>query len=199
MINIFSHSLLEHYIAVLKRANTASHFRWALERISNIVAVLSTSNLPFADEVDKSTELGQDFSNRSKDLIVFAVSPSGLVLSNEFSKILPKAKLGYVSYDKDPNGSLIETLCVLPKNLKDNFAFVVDFDLSDGQAICNSIARLEIEEVNDIAVVTIFASAEGIEKIRSEYPNVSLNTCYLIDEDEDNHLVINFYEMFNRY
>lgn len=177
MINVLTHSLLEHYLTVLRTKPTLAHFRFALGKICRLVSVLATSNLPLEEFPNPEVE-DNPFLKYTEETFLLPIVPFGLPLEEEFRKVLPNSRTGFIAYENTEN-ICEETLCYLPKDIKNSRTYILDFSISTGKTISSAISRLQFEEVAKISVVAIFATTEGIEKIRTEFPDIPITICSL--------------------
>lgn len=197
MINVLTHSLLEHYITVLRAKPTLSHFRFALGKVCQLVSVLATSNLPL-EETPNPRDENTPLLKYTEGTFLLAIVPSGLPLEEAFRNVLPNCRTGFIAYENTPN-TFEEVLCYLPEDIKNSRAYILDFGISTGKTISSAISRLKFEEVSQISVVTIFATPEGIENIRAEFPDIPITICSLenIDNSERNPDVSDFFVNYN--
>ncbi len=182
MINILTHPFLEHYLTILRTKPSLSHFRFSLGKISHIVSVLATADLP-VEEIHNLEDESRTYSKYTEKTFLLPIVPSGLPLEEAFRGILPNSQIGFVAYTSNADGTYDESICFLPENIKDSRTFILDFGISSGGTISSVISRLQFEEVSLISVVAIFATAEGIEKIHSEFPDVPITICSLESVD----------------
>ncbi|MCX7880187.1 MAG: hypothetical protein N2517_05955 [Ignavibacteria bacterium] len=189
MIVSLKHPLLDYYLLNLKHSNNSYNHHWLLEQISNIVSILVTKDMnlcePFPNDLPQA-------GMRLNEVLVFSVFPSGLTIANKFICLFPNSKIGYIGYQANKNGGkeLEETVCLIPDNVEGLKTFLVDYSILSGETIRNAIARLQFEYVEEISVVTLFATFEGLENIRSEFPTASIYLCSV--EEEHNIPKIDF-------
>lgn len=197
MINVLTHSLLEHYLTILRTKPTLPHFRFALGKVCQLVSVLATSNLPL-DEFPNPKDENNPFLKYTEESFLLTIVPSGLPLEEAFRKVLPNSRTGFIAYENIGNISK-EILCYLPKDIKNSRAYVLDFGISTGKTISSAISRLKFEEVSQISVVTIFATPEGIENIHTEFPDIPITICSLenIDDGKRNSDITDFFVSYN--
>ncbi len=185
MIYILEHSLLEHFLTLIKTNPTASHFRSAISKVSQIVATLTTKELELEEYYDADENfIGYKFSST---ILLFAVFPTGLTLLQAFTNILPNYLTGFVSYEQVRNleDGIVEKFCILPEKDKDaKKVFVLDFAINTGNTIKNAVSRILLENFTDISVISIFSTTDGIENIRTEFPNLPIYVCSLENKED---------------
>lgn len=197
MIFILEHSLLEHYLTIVRKQPSSSHFRYCWKKISEIVSVLVTKDLQLQETFDENGNfLGYKFTDT---MAVVSIFPSGIQLAKAFVGSIPNAKIGYLSYSFGAKKEEIpeETLCLLPEDLTNSKVLICDAIIKTGNTIKNAISRLQIENVSEISIVSVFATTEGIENIRTEFPTIPIFICSLESKDEMED--ISFLELYLRY
>ncbi len=184
MIYILEHSLLEHFLTLIKTNHTPSHFRLAVAKVSQIAATLATKELELEEYYDTDGNfVGYKFSST---ILFFTVFPTGLPLLQAFSNILPNYLTGFVSYgqDRSQEGGVVEKFCLLPEKKEASKVFVLDFAINSGNTIKNAVSRILLENFTDITVVSIFSTTDGIENIRTEFPNLPIYVCSLENKED---------------
>lgn len=184
MIYILEHSLLEHYLTIVKNEPSHSHFKYAWSKISSLVAMLVTKDLHLSETFD---EKGKFIGYKSMDQYsIVSIFPTGVSLAQAISSLLPNSVIGYVGHstttDLYKGGD--EGLYILPENLSSRKAFICDAMIRTGKSMRNAISRLQIENVTDIKLVTVFATTNGIENLRAEFPEFPIYVCSLESTEE---------------
>lgn len=181
MINILEHSLLEHFLTVIKNQPTHSHFRYGWKKISDIIATLVTKDFELQEEFDAGGNfLGYRFADR---YTIVAIFPYGIRLAQSFANLLPNNSIGYLGYSFT-SGKIEESLCILPEEISSTKVLICDAVVKSGETVKNAIARLQLENISDVKVVTVFATTDGIANIRAEFPQVPIYVNSLESADE---------------
>lgn len=197
MIFILEHSLLEHYLTIVKNQPSSSHFRYCWKKISEIIAILVSKDFQLQETFDEEGNFqGYKFNDR---ITVVSIFPSGIQLAKAFAEHIPNANIGYLSYSPDceKQDNPEENLCILPDDMSNSKVFICDSIIETGRTAKNAIARLQIENVSEINFVSVFATTEGIENIRAEFPNVPIYVCSL--ENQEDLEKVAFLELYLRY
>jgi len=184
MIFIIEHPLLEHYLTIVKNNPTKSHFHYALKKISLLASNFVTKELELEQHFDEQGNfLGYKFSSK---ILLFTVFPYGLSLLQAFSNILPNHHTAFAGYEFDEKiqDKVIEKFCLLPEFPDIDRVFILDFAVFRGETIKNAISRVQIEDYSNISVVTLFATTDGIENIRSVFPDIPIFVCSLESKDD---------------
>jgi uracil phosphoribosyltransferase len=189
MIYIIEHPLLEHFLTVVKNNPTKSHFHYALKKISLLASNFVTKELELEELFDEGGNfIGYKFSS---DVLLFSVFPYGFTLLQAFSNILPHYHTGFVGYELDERNQneVYEKFCILPESTDINRVFILDFAIFRGETIKNAISRVQIENFTNISVVTIFATTDGIENVRSVFPDIPIFVCSLESKEDLSRLL----------
>ncbi len=184
MIYILEHSLLEHFLTIIKNQPSHTHFKYAWSKISSLVAMLVTKDLQLSETFDDSGEfVGYKFTDQFSIVSIF---PTGVRMAQALGDLLPNSIIGYVGHsattDLFKGGD--EGLYILPENLSSRKAIICDAMIKTGQSMRNAISRLQIENVIDIKLVTVFATTNGIENLRAEFPEFPIYVCSLESTEE---------------
>jgi uracil phosphoribosyltransferase len=196
MIYILEHSLLEHFLTVIKNQPTPSHFRYCWSKISEIVASLVSKDFPLEETFDEDGNfLGYKYTDTCSFVSIF---PYGVRLAQAFANLVPNSSLGFIGYafEGGKKEKLEETLCILPENVSNTKVLICSAAVNSGLTVKNAISRLQIENVAEVKIVTIFARTEGIENIRAEFPEVPIYVCSLEGSEEMEKL--SFLELYLR-
>lgn len=179
MLNIIEHPLLAHYVNKLEECHNSSKFRLTLSRIASIIATLSTFNFQLK-------EVGANDGTKryifEKKTLVVTIVPTGIFLLSPLLEVIPKAKMGYISYGRKSFRSegLEETICLLPESVADSTIIIVDYGIITGKTMLIVIPRLVLEGITNFFIVTVFTTPEGIENVISEFLNVFISIPALI-------------------
>ncbi|MGC8957194.1 MAG: uracil phosphoribosyltransferase [Candidatus Kapaibacteriota bacterium] len=196
MIFILEHSILEHFLTVVKNFPSHSGFRFAWEKISKIVAMLVAKDFELQESFDEAGNfLGYSLVDKYSVVSVF---PYGIRLTQSFLNLLPNSSVGYLGYSKK-NGIFEESLCLLPEEIANSKVLICDAIIKTGETINHAISRLQLENVLDIKVVSIFSTTNGIENIRAEFPDIPIYVCSInsLEEIENLSFLENLLHYYN--
>jgi uracil phosphoribosyltransferase len=192
MITILQHPLIENDIRILRDANTGTEqFRNAIFRIGLHLAIESTKNLNVT-EVDVQTPL--EITSGIKidgKLIIIPVLRAGLALVNSFQQIYPECVLGYIGLRRNEETFAAEEYYYnMPPVNTDDKVIVLEIMLATGGSTCSALSKLQLEGISNITVVSVISAPEGIEKIRTEFPNVRIFSAVLDRELNDKKYIL---------
>lgn len=196
MLNILEHPLLSHYLTKLEVSDTPNKFRYTLAKIASFIAPLATSNLPITEIKLSDKECG--YAYQIKTLLV-AIVPTGIFLLTPLLEIIPDAKVGYLSYGKKSHRSeeLEESMCFLPDSISEFKTIIVDYGIITGKTIRMALSRLILEGITDYSIISVFATPNGIENIRAEFPNVPITIAKLFSDEVLDKFTSNDFFQYN--
>ena len=185
---ICNHPILQHNLATLRNKNSSPEaFRNALGRIFQIVFYEATKNIVLEEvcvETPVTTTKCMKYS--SKSTIIFSpILRAGLSLADEAVKIIPQAVVSHLGMYRDEK--TLEPVWYYNKSYDINFnpdtstIFLLDPMLATGNtliAAINNYLSLKVPQQN-IHVVSIISSPQGIEKLQKEFQDVKIYTAAL--------------------
>lgn len=182
MLNVLTHPLLNYYLTELEKCKTPKKFRYTLEKIASIIVPLATSNFPVVENLMPNGL--KKFTYEGETLVV-AIAPTGIFLYTSLLDIIPDAKIGYLSYRHKSHrtSELEETMCFLPDSIFGSKTIIVDYAIFTGKTMRMALSRLNLEGIDDLSIISVFATPDGIENIRSEFPNVPITIAQLVMGD----------------
>ena len=173
---LVAHPLIKRDVTILRNKNTDSEtFRAALQRVSNILAAEISREFSLTKiEVETPLEKAEG-SKLTNEVILVPVLRAGLGMVNGFLQIIPEAKVGHIGLQRDEETlKPIEYYYKVPKHLE--FAEVVMLDpmLATGGSASEALKYLKKRGASKLVFACLVASPEGIEKIKSEHPDVKI-------------------------
>lgn len=173
---LVAHPLIKRDVTILRNKNTDSEtFRAALQRVSNILAAEISREFSLT-KIEVETPLEKtEGSKLTNEVILVPVLRAGLGMVNGFLQIIPEAKVGHIGLQRDEETlKPIEYYYKVPKHLE--FAEVVMLDpmLATGGSASEALKYLKKRGASKLVFACLVASPEGIEKIKSEHPDVKI-------------------------
>ena len=115
-VNIINHSLVEHYLTILRDQNTKpDQFRNAANKISMLLIAEATKNISTIDKKIKTPLASYIGSEVAKESVAVPVLRAGLGLLEGVEKMLPSLSIGYIGVERNEETSKPEDyFCKLP-------------------------------------------------------------------------------------
>ncbi|MBK7497691.1 MAG: uracil phosphoribosyltransferase [Ignavibacteriales bacterium] len=173
---LIEHPIVKRDVTILRDKNTDSeNFRAALQRVSNILAVeLSKEFKLTKTEVETPLETTQG-AKLTHDVILVPVLRAGLGMVNGFLQIIPEAKVGHIGLQRDEETlKPVEYYYKVPKHLESAEVVMLDPMLATGGSASEALKYLKNRGASKLAFACLVAAPEGIEKIKTEHPDVKI-------------------------
>ena len=173
---LIEHPIIKRDVTILRDINTDSEtFRAALQRVSNILAVELSKEFRLTEtEVETPLEKTKG-AKLTHDVILVPVLRAGLGMVNGFLQIIPEAKVGHIGLQRDEETlKPIEYYYKVPKHLETAEVVMLDPMLATGGSATEALKYLKKRGATKLVFACLVASPEGIEKIKSEHPDVKI-------------------------
>ncbi len=188
-LTIVQHPLARHHLTVLRtRATDSPSFRQAAKRLSHLLVIEATSDLPLREhEVETPLESSTGHT-LDKPIVLVAVLRAGLGLLDGALEMLPDAAVGYAGVQRDEETAQ-------PMEYYANFppmagarVLVLEPMLATGGSLDWAIGKVKAKGATDITAVCVVAAPVGVERIETKHPDVRIVAASL-----DRDLNHNFY------
>ena len=173
---LIQHPVIKRDVTILRDKNTDSEtFRAALQRVSNILAVELSKEFRLTEtEVETPLEKTQG-AKLAHDIILVPVLRAGLGMVNGFLQIIPEAKVGHIGLQRDEETlKPIEYYYKVPKHLETAEVVMLDPMLATGGSASEALKYLKKRGATKLVFACLVAAPEGIDKIKSEHPDVKI-------------------------
>jgi len=173
---LIEHPIVKRDVTILRDKNTDSEtFRAALQRVSNILAVELSKEFRLTEtEVETPLEKTQG-AKLTHDIILVPVLRAGLGMVNGFLQIIPEAKVGHIGLQRDEETlKPVEYYYKVPKHLESAEVVMLDPMLATGGSASEALKYLKKRGATKLVFACLVAAPEGIDKIKSEHPDVKI-------------------------
>ena len=170
------HPLIDHHLCTVRDKTTSpSHFRAAVNRLSVLIGVYATEDLA-VDPVTIQTPLAEaDCRQVTRCIALVPILRAGLGMVDPLLNLLPDAAVWHLGlFRNEETAEPVEYYDKLPNMGPPNTALVLDPMLATGGSIDLVVRRLMKWGVEEICVLSIVASKDGVERVRRDFPNVKL-------------------------
>lgn len=181
MITVLKHPLVLHELTNIRNIETNTElFRNATFRIGLHLAIESLQTLN-TEKVNVVTPNEMtDGDKITGKVIIVPVLRAGLGLVNAFQTVYPDCVLGYIGLRRNEETFTAEEYYYsMPVINPEDKIIILEIMLATGGSTCSALSRLQLEGATDMTVVSIISAPEGIEKLRTEFPNVKIITAAL--------------------
>ncbi len=190
--HLINHPLVKRDITVLRDVKTEPEiFRAAVKRISNILAVEISKDLPLTKfEVQTPLENTTGYK-LSHEIVLVPVLRAGLGMVSGFLEIIPEAKVGHIGLQRDETTlKPMEYYYKTPKNIDSAKVLLIDPMLATGGSGAEAINYLKKRGVNNLIFACLVAAPEGIYKLKTLHPDVQIYGAALDRELNDKGYIL---------
>ena len=111
----------------------------------------------------------------NKHPVVVAILRAGNGMLTGVIEALPLARVGHIGIYRDRDlDSTVEYFLRLPEDIQGDSVLLLDPIIATGDTVCASVSRLRKFGVGDIRVLTIMASKNGLQKLKTTDESVSV-------------------------
>jgi uracil phosphoribosyltransferase len=174
---IAEHPLIQHKLALLRDVKTISkEFRKLVEEITLLLIYEATKDLPVITKPIKTPNEPCKVSVlEDEQPVILPILRAGVGMLNGFLALMPFAKVGCIGVFRDEK--TLEPHCYyfkIPRGSKNKQFFVCDPMLATGGSATAAINQLKQEGIHKIVFICIIASPQGIKKVTTAYPKISI-------------------------
>jgi uracil phosphoribosyltransferase len=188
-VHVVSHPLVQHKLTLMRdRGQSTKDFRQLLNEIGMLLCYEITRDLPL-EMIDIETPVAKTRSPviSGKKLIFAPILRAGAGFLDGMLNLVPSARVAHIGLYRDPNTlEAVEYYFKVPQDLAERLVILMDPMLATGNSASAAIAGLKKRGAKEIRFVCLLAAPEGIAKLRSGHPDVTIWTAAL-DERLNEH------------
>ena len=191
MYHEINHPFLKHKLTALRDENTKhKEFRELANEITMLICYEALKNIEVED-CEIQTPMGKMTGKRMKnDIVVVPILRAGVGMLDGILTLVPNARVGFVGMYRDHDTKKpVEYYCKLPEDVINPLVFLIDPMLATGGSVVATVDLLKRRGFNNIVLVSIISTPEGIEAVEKAHPDVQIFTGN-IDEYLDNNKYI---------
>jgi uracil phosphoribosyltransferase len=177
-ITTVQHPLIAHSLTVLRNQNTSTdEFRRHAAIVSKILLIQATAD--FATKKKRIKTPLEPFSGEvlQEEIIVVPVLRSGLAMLRAVEDFLPSIRVGFIGLERDEKTAVArEYYAKIPEILSTHRVMIVDPMLATGGSLDDTIRAVKARGAKKISAVCIVAAPEGVSRIESSHPDVTIVT-----------------------
>jgi uracil phosphoribosyltransferase len=186
------HPLVECHLAQLRdAATTPTSFRAHVRRLATLLAYEATQDLrtvPIAVRTPLVETTGAGLSER---VGLVPILRAGLGMIDPVLDLIPTAEVWHLGlYRDEATAAPVEYYSKLPPGRPVDVALVLDPMLATGGSVTAALETLHAWGVQRTKVVSIIASAEGVENVSKQFPQTQLFVCKIDAELNANKFIV---------
>jgi uracil phosphoribosyltransferase len=170
------HPLIEHHLCKVRAKSTrCSEFRDAVHRLSLVIGVYATQDLPVLPTKVQTPLAEADGHELSARVALVPILRAGLGMVDPLQQLLPDAAVWHLGlYRNEETAEPVRYYDKLPEDGAPNVALVLDPMLATGGSVELVIRRLTNWGVDEIRVLSIIASRQGLDRVIRVFPDVQI-------------------------
>lgn len=172
------HPLVSHHLSILRDKTTPPPlFRDQIRRLSTLLVMEATTTLPLKDreiETPLTRMVCRELDGR---VGLVPILRAGLGMCDAVQDMIPHAEVWHLGFYRDE-------ITHQPVEYYRNFsespppaAFLLDPMLATGGSACEGLGIVKAWGVENITLLCIIASPEGLEKVLKSHPDVHIYCC----------------------
>ena len=182
-LHIIDHPLVQHKLSIMRKKDTSTiKFRKLLKEIAMFMGYEITRDFPLTYEEIETPLMKMNAPKISgKKVVIAPILRAGLGMVDGLTEVIPSARVGHIGMYRD------EVTCQpvfyyykMPAN-KERLVIVTDPMLATGGSACDAIKRLKEDGYEQIRLMCLVASPQGVKAVTENYPDVDI---YLAALDE---------------
>lgn len=190
-VHIIDHPLVQHKLSIMRNKETStSKFRQCLEEISLLMGYEVTRDFPLEYERIETPLQEMDAPKiAGKKVVIAPILRAGLGMVDGLLQLIPSARVGHIGmYRDEETCQPVFYYYKMPSN-KDRLVILTDPMLATGGSACDAISRLKNDGFQNIRMMALVASPEGIKVVNETHPDVDIFVAS-VDEGLNEHKYI---------
>jgi uracil phosphoribosyltransferase len=182
-LHIIDHPLVQHKLSIMRNKETSTaKFRQLLQEISMLMGYEITRDFPIEyEEIETPLQKMNAPKLAGKKVVIAPILRAGLGMVDGLLNLMPSARVGHIGLYRDEETCLpVFYYYKMPQN-KDRLVILTDPMLATGGSACDAIMRLKKDGFNNIKLMCLVASPQGVKAVTDKYPDVDI---YLASLDE---------------
>ena len=192
-LHVINHPMIQHKLTIMRKKETGSKdFRELLKEISLLMGYEVTRDLPLEDIQIETPICGMTAKEVSgRKLAIVPILRAGLGMVSGLQTLVPVAKVGHIGlYRNEETHKPVVYYCKLPEDVSQRLVIVTDPMLATGGSACDAISMLKERGCNNIRLMCLVAVPEGLEKVRTEHPDVDIYVAAVDDHLNENAYIV---------
>jgi len=118
------------------------------------------------------------------------VMRAGLGLMNTFIEVIPEAKIGLIGLKRNEDSFKATEYYYNMPPANHPLIIILEIMIATGGSTCDTISRLQLEGYSNIKVVSVISAPEGLEKIKTDFPEIDLVSASLDRELNEKRYIL---------
>ena len=190
-LHIIDHPLVQHKLSIMRKKETSTtEFRTLLREIAMFMGYEVTRDFPLEYERIETPLQEMDAPKiAGKKVVIAPILRAGLGMVDGLLQLIPSARVGHIGmYRDEETCQPVFYYYKMPSN-KDRLVILTDPMLATGGSACDAISRLKNDGFQNIRMMALVASPEGIKVVNEAHPDVDIFVAS-VDEGLNEHKYI---------
>jgi uracil phosphoribosyltransferase len=174
---VVDHPLVQHKLGLLRDASTPTQmFRQLVDELTLLLTYEATKDMA-TEEVEIGTPLERTTVQRisGKKVAVCPILRAGVGMLDGVLALIAGARVGFIGlYRNEETLEPVEYYVKLPQDIAQRDVILLDPMLATGNSTAAAVATVKKAGAQSIRLIAIIAAPEGIERLQSEHPDVTI-------------------------
>lgn len=189
---ILDHPLVHCHLTTLRDKTTRpAEFRQSVRRLSMLLAYAATEDLHVAErpvETPLQKMVGQQLLHR---IGLIPILRAGIAMVEPMLDLIPGSEVWHLGFYRDEETAQpVHYYSKLPESSPVDVAFILDPMLATGGSAALACETMKKWGVPKIKMLSIIAAPEGVERMRSEFPEIEILACIVDHRLNDDKFII---------
>lgn len=174
---LVQHPLVQHKLALLRDRRTPTKiFKELVDEIAMLMAYEATKALALEEvEVPTPLETTRGYRVAGKKLTLVPILRAGLGMVDGILRLIPSARVGHIGLYRDHDTlKPVDYYFKVPGDAAERDFILLDPMLATGGSACSAVSSLKRAGAQRIQFLCLVAAPEGVERMRSEHPDVQI-------------------------
>ena len=175
-LHIIDHPLVQHKLTFMRDKNASTmKFRKLLKEISMLMGYEVTRDFPLIyEEIETPLQKMNAPKIAGKKVLIAPILRAGLGMVDGLTELIPSARIGHIGMYRDEETCLpVFYYYKMPAD-KDRMVIVTDPMLATGGSACDAITRLKKDGYQNIRLMCLVASPQGVKAVQDMHPDVDI-------------------------
>lgn len=178
-------------LASLRDERTSpEHFRHHAQRLGSILTLRAVHGIPAAGSTVPSPLGPADAIGPGRTIVAVPVLRAGLGLLPGVHDVVPTALVGMIGLERDEETLQARRYYFKVPPLDGTWVLVLEPMLATGGSASDAVAALDAEGAEQVTVLSVVATRQGIDRIASENPGVRIVTAAVDDGLDENGYIV---------
>jgi uracil phosphoribosyltransferase len=174
---VVDHPLVQHKLGMLRDQTTPTQvFRQLVDEVTLLLTYEATKDLA-TEEVQIETPLERTTVQRisGKKVAVCPILRAGIGMLDGVLSLISGARVGFIGlYRNEETLEPVEYYVKLPQDIAERDVILLDPMLATGNSTAAAVSLVKHAGAESIRLIAIIAAPEGIERLQTEHPDVTI-------------------------